>query len=91
MANKHQMVIAHMYRIDFVWMHNVNELNRPSIDTVYFDRWHDLYMYPMCHDSHVLLDIAVELLDFVPLLQLLNLASHPNNLVDLWLDLAADK
>lgn len=77
-ANTHRMAIEHMYRIDFVLMHNVNALNRPSIDMVYCDKWHDLCMHPMYHDLHEMLNIAAESLDSVPLLQLLSLVLHPN-------------
>lgn len=72
-ANKHRMAIEHTYRINFASMHNANVLNRPSISTVYYDKLHDLCMHPMCHDLHGSLNSVVELPDFEPLLQLLNL------------------
>lgn len=78
-ANKHRMAIVHTYRISFVSMHSVNVLNKPSISTVYYGKSHDLCgMHPMGYDSHGWLNTVVELPDFVPLQQLLNLAWHPN-------------
>lgn len=68
-ANRHRTAIEHMYQTNFVSMHNANVWNKPSIDMVCYDKWHDLYMYPMYHDSHGWLNIAVGLPDFVPLLQ----------------------
>lgn len=52
MANRHR-AIEHMYQINFVLMHNVNVLlNMPSINMVYFDKLHALYMYPMYLHLH---------------------------------------
>lgn len=90
-VSRHRMAIEHMYRIDFASKHSGNALNRPSINMVYCDKLHGLCKCPMYRDSHVLLNIVAELLDFVPLLQLLNLVLHLDTLAGLWPDLAADR
>lgn len=84
------MAIVHRYQINFESTHSVNVLNRPSINTVYYDKLHALCMHPMCHDLHGWLNTVVGWPDFVPLQQLLNLVWHPNILAGLWQDLAVD-
>lgn len=57
-ANMHQMATEHKYQTDFASMHNASVLNRPSIDTVCYDKWHALCTHPMCHGLHGLNTVA---------------------------------
>lgn len=87
------MAIERKCRTDFVLMHNVNGLNRPSISMVCSGKWHDLCKRPKCHDLHGRPNTAAAVvsLDFEPLLLLLSPVLHPNILAGLLLDLGVDK
>lgn len=38
-ANRHQMVVEHMYRRDFALIRSVSVMSRLRIDMAYCDRW----------------------------------------------------
>lgn len=63
-VNMHRMAIESTYRIGFVLKRIANAWNRPSIGTVCFGKWHDLYMRPMFHDDFQLPDGGMP--DMVP-------------------------
>lgn len=73
-------------RTNFVWKRIANASNKPSINTVYFDRWHGLCMRPKFRDDCRLPDDGMP--DTVPMAvaepsqRELSLALNPNSLVD---------